>query len=63
MKNFEHSENNSEPTTIMEEMLTFYPIYLEKHNEILRLKSFPHAPRVACVFASAPPWAIPKLPL
>ena len=62
MKNFEHSENNHEPT-IMEEMLTFYPIYLEKHNEILWLKSFPHAPWVVCVFASAPPCTIPELPL
>lgn len=42
MKIFEHSENNHEPTTVMEEILTFYLIYLEKQNGILQLKSFPH---------------------
>lgn len=41
MKNFEHSEHNHEPTTVMEEILSFYPIYLEKQNEIVQLKSFP----------------------
>ena len=41
MKIFEHSENNHEPTTVMEEILTFYLIYLEKQNGILQLKSFP----------------------
>lgn len=41
MKNFEHLEHNHEPTTVMEEILSFYPIYLEKQNEIVQLKSFP----------------------